>query len=77
MWSVAFLISGCGHGLQDQPFFALVCNLSVLTTSSLSSATYAARVAQDYLGDQTGPVTIPSYDGVGKLCSNRCIQFQG
>ena len=59
-------LPGVGQGLQDQPLFALIYNLSVPTSSSLSNATYAAQAAQSYLSDQTGPLTNPGYNEVGK-----------
>ena len=60
-------LPGVGQGLQDQPLFALVYNVSVPTASSLSNATYAAQAVQDYLSTQTGPLTNPGYNEVGKL----------
>ena len=68
-------LPGVGQGLQDQPLFALIYNLSVPTTSSLSNATYAAQAVQDYLTDQTGPLTNPGYNEVGKLFSKLSVQF--
>ena len=63
-------LPGVGQGLQDQPLFALVYNLSVPTASSLSNATYAAQAAQSYLDNQTGPLTNPGYSEVGKSHPN-------
>ena len=59
-------LPGVGQGLQDQPLFALVYNLSVTTDSSLSNTTYAAKAVQDYLNNQTGPLTSPGYNEVGE-----------
>ena len=62
-------LPGVGQGLQDQPLFALVYNVSVTTSSSLSNAIYAAEAVQDYLGNQTGPLTNPGFNEVGTLRS--------
>ncbi len=59
-------LPGVGQGLQGQPLFALVYNVSVTTDSSLSNTTCAAKAVQDYLSNQTGPLTIPGYNEVGE-----------
>ena len=66
-------LPGVGQGLQDQPLFALVYNVSVTTSSSLSNATYAAEAVRDYLDNQTGPLTNPGFNEVGKLRSKVAI----
>ena len=66
-------LPGVGQGLQDQPLFAAFYNVSVPTNSALSNATYAAGAIQDYLFDQTGPLTNPGYNEVGKLYANTSI----
>ena len=66
-------LPGVGQGLQDQPLFAAFYNVSVTTNSALSNATYAAGAVQDYLLNQTGPLTNPGYNDVGKLYANTCI----
>lgn len=67
-------IPGVGQGLQDQPLYALIYNVSVITTTSLRNATYAAQAVQDYLSNQTGPLTNPGTNEIGKLYSNVDIQ---
>ena len=59
-------LPGVGQGLQDQPLYGLIYNLSVITTSSLRNATYAAQAVQDYLSNQTGPLTSPGTNEIGK-----------
>lgn len=60
-------LPGVGQALQDQPLFALVYTVSDPTASFLSNATYAAQAVQDYLSNQTGPLTNAGYNEVGKL----------
>ena len=62
-------LPGVGQGLQDQPLVALIYNVSVTTSSSLSDETFAAKAVQDYLNDQAGPLTSPGYNEVGKIYS--------
>ena len=63
-------LPGVGQGLHDQPLYALVYNVSVTIASSLRNATYAAQAVQDYLSNQTGPLTKPVTNELGKLSYN-------
>ena len=66
-------LPGVGQGLQDQPLFVAFYNVSVPTNSALSNATFAAEAVQDYLFNQTGPLTSPGYNEVGKLYADVSI----
>ena len=66
-------LPGVGQNLQDQPTFAAFYNVSVTTNSALSNETYAAEAGQDYLLNQTGPLTNPGYNEIGKLYANTSI----
>ena len=60
-------LPGVGQNLQDQPLVALIYNVSVTTSSSLSNETFAAQAVQDYLNHQAGPLTSAGYNEVGMI----------
>ena len=69
-------LPGVGQDLQDQPLFAAFYNVSVTTNSALSNATYAAGAVHDYLFNQTGPLTNPGYNEVGKRNAIPTISYK-
>ncbi len=59
--------------VQDQPYFGTSYRVNVTTQSQLSvNASFAIQATEAYLQNQTGPLTNPSGNSVGKsICDEK------